>query len=582
MFKTFNKTFSINILLFLIGSTQLSATDFVTITTPAQSATVSGSPLAINGTSSQAGFTVQLFVNTTFAGSAPTDNSGNWTFSTFVVDDGPITITAKLIDGTYSTYAATSNTCTIQNPESIAITTPSTNEQISVNPAAIVGNTSKQGGLVNIYLDGNLITTATAQNNTWQATYTLNSYGPHTLAANLMVNGSSVASASVDNITFLSPQTTGNIVRVDATFGNDTTGTRNSLPFKTINAGLCAALPGDTVLIAPGTYVTTFTIPTGVSVKGVSQTRVNIQSTVSTATDLVTMGNFTSLEDVTLSLVSNAHVLLRGIVFPGTTATNSSVRLVALNVDNSAAGSSGTSNVYGVHSNGTGAASTASNNFALSRLAVSSAGGGNKRGILVDNANTFNAFVSSIIVTNNGTGSAIGVETNNANATSFLRLCSISGSTADVSQTAGTLSLGLTGLINANANGRGFTSPINSSKICWGIAGNAPNTGNYFLQLGTNTPSANSQSMLTTEPIVVKNLAISSRVAPNSNHTFTVFKNGIPTSLTATLASGTTTVKNTTNSVSFSTNDLLSMRYISTTDASGTAPADVIVTVDIY
>lgn len=567
----------------MLCSSSLNAMDFVTITTPANGNTVNGQPLTINGTSSRANFNVQLFVNTTLVGLAPTDNGGNWNFSTTVATNGPVTVTANLIDGGYSTYATTSNSCTINNGESITIKTPASGDIIAQNPATIQGTASLATGLINIYLDGTLITTATANANSWSATYTLNSYGPHTLLAQLLDSGNVVASTSVNNITFLSPHTSGNMLRVDAAFGNDATGKRNSLPFATINAALAAALAGDTVLIAPGTYVTTFTIPTGVAVKGESLATVRISNTVSTATDLVTMGPLTSLEDVTLTLSSNSHVLLRGIVFPGTTATNSIARLLNLTIDNSGASSSGSSNVYGIHSTGSGYPSESFNALALSRVVVSSAGNGNKRGILVDAANDFHALATAINVTNSGSGSAIGVETNASSAQSKLKLCAINGSTADISQTAGNIKIASTGLQNANANGLGFVSTIKQAKLGWGFTGSGPLTGTYYMTLGTNTPSTNVQSILITEPVVIKNLAISSRQAPNSTNTCTLYKNGQQTSLTAALTSGNTTASDTTHSVTFNAGDLLSMQYISTTViVTGVPPADMTVTVDLY
>ena len=116
----------------------------------------------------------------------------------------------------------------------------------------------------------------------------------------------------------------GNTIVVDQINGNDVTGTVNGLPFQTVNAAMTylatLVLPagGVTVWILPGTYALTsgITIPATCSLRGLSTqtTRLNWAASVpgGTAT-LLTMGNNTRLEDLTLTLSStNATTNLVG------------------------------------------------------------------------------------------------------------------------------------------------------------------------------------------------------------------------------------------------------------------------------
>lgn len=184
--------------LLLLCNLTTQGVDYVTITAPAQGATVSGAPLSISGTSSQANYRVRLKINTTEIGSATTDGSGNWAFSA-TTSNGSRTITADLMSSLFETVATSTNSCTIQNPATITITTPQDNDAVLSNPATVVGTTSASAGLVNLSLDGTLVTTATADTSgNWQAAYTLTTNDTHTLMAQLMVLGSPVASASVD------------------------------------------------------------------------------------------------------------------------------------------------------------------------------------------------------------------------------------------------------------------------------------------------------------------------------------------------------------------------------------------------
>ena len=214
----------------------------------------------------------------------------------------------------------------------------------------------------------------------------------------------------------------GNVLRVDRVYGNDSTASIGGLPYITIQAAISAATSGTTIWILPGSYTLSagITIPNGVSIRGLSvQTCVLQLLLAGGPTDMITMGENTRIEDLTITLSSAGHYALRGIVFPGTTSQTAKVRTCVITVDNSTAGSPGSSNVYGVDAAGTGSLTSRSFSFNAikgSTINVLSTGGGNKRGIIVSNSNVVSIRDTNIYVAtppDNAAfaGSYVGIET---------------------------------------------------------------------------------------------------------------------------------------------------------------------------
>jgi hypothetical protein len=165
----------------------LHATDFITITDPANSYTVTGSPLTIDGTSSQADFTVRLTINTTPIGTTTTNAYGNWSFSYNYLADGNYTITAELVSSAFEVLAIATNSFTTENPETIDFSSIVDGETIFLNPEIIAGNASLTNTNVNLYMDNNLIgTTTTDTYGNWQISYIITTNGSHTFVANLV------------------------------------------------------------------------------------------------------------------------------------------------------------------------------------------------------------------------------------------------------------------------------------------------------------------------------------------------------------------------------------------------------------
>lgn len=172
--------------------------DYVTIATPANGATVS-QPISITGGSSQANMRVRLTINTTQIGSATTDRNGDWAFELNTLNNGTYTLTADLMDSNFDILATTVETFSVQNAHTISIDSPEENEVVMLTTSTVSGTTSLPSGLINISLDGTLVTTTTADSNgSWQTQYTLSTNGVQTLLAQLMVLGNPAANTTVD------------------------------------------------------------------------------------------------------------------------------------------------------------------------------------------------------------------------------------------------------------------------------------------------------------------------------------------------------------------------------------------------
>lgn len=170
----------------------------VTIVNPANSATVSGSPLVINGTSSEANALVRLRLDSIDIGTVQTDAYGDWSFELSGGNNGSYTLYATLMTNSFDMLATTNNSFTIENPESIVILAPTHDQAVLYNPLTISGVSSLPSTTVRISLDSVVVaTTTTDSNGDWSTSCTLNSNGLRTLLAELIVSGYPVASATI-------------------------------------------------------------------------------------------------------------------------------------------------------------------------------------------------------------------------------------------------------------------------------------------------------------------------------------------------------------------------------------------------
>ena len=375
----------------------------------------------------------------------------------------------------------------------------------------------------------------------------------------------------------------GKVCSVDSVFGNDATATRQGLPFLTVAAALAASVSGDVVYILPGAYNLTVgvTVPDGVKVTGLNHSACIVQMlSVTVDTTLLTMGENSVVENITLKLTSAGHHTLNGVVFPGTSAATSSLEGVAVIVDNSGASDIGTSNVAGVHSTGTGSDSTV-DAIIDGSVTVKSAGLGAKRGILVDTGAAFFSVRNcnvNVSRTGAGAGSYIGLESNFANCNLFFRIGTVSGlPTADISQTAGTLTIGIISFLNHTANLLGFSSVARSGQFDWGDPG-AIGSNTYFMYRGTYSASTSVEPKTRLSgKACLSNLVVRAATGPGAARvdTWTIRVNGVDTALIATLTGAQTSAVITGISITAQAGDDISLKM---TTVAGSTTANVQVT----
>ncbi|MGE7184197.1 hypothetical protein ACQKKK_09375 [Peribacillus sp. NPDC006672] len=370
--------------------------------------------------------------------------------------------------------------------------------------------------------------------------------------------------------------------------GNDSTGSIGGSPFKTINGAISAinrvGATGMTILVYPGVYDETVVMPPGNSLRGIDPLTVTIrQQNVTSSTTLLTMGEGTRVEDLNLMLTSTNHVNLIGVAFPGTTSQTAKLRSTTIIVDNSTASTTGTSNVYGIHSFGTGNPDGSISAVKSVNTVVKSTGLGNKRALLVNtNAHTIHCRDINLIVTRvSGAGSYIGAEVNQAGAQLDLFLAFVQGVTADISQIAGTITLGSTNLQNSNANNLGFTALLQPSTIIWADQGRLPNNATRFYRPGTAPVSTTEVFIRLSQKAIIKSLSVRLLTGPgtSSTDTWTVRKNGVNTPLTLSITGTQTAGINNNVSVTFQAGDSLSLEV---TTGGVTNTTDSVIQVDIF
>lgn len=371
----------------------------------------------------------------------------------------------------------------------------------------------------------------------------------------------------------------GNILQVDAVLGDDSKAAVNQSPFKTIAAAVAVATSGTLILLSPGTYNETVVVPSGVSLDGRNNAVTKISFNATSNTDLITLTSGSRMQNLTLQLTSTGHFQLRGVVFTGTAAATCKLQNVTITVDNSTASSGGTSNVYGIHSNGTSTSTPEWQALIVCSVTVNSIGLGNKRALLCDTGvHTFSSRVSNFAATGTGSGSFIGIETNLAGVISRHRLANIRGTSVDVSCTLGTIQLAASVLINSNANGFPLYPLQIPQMIIFGDPGSLPN-GTSYMRPGSATSNTTEVTIRIPQNCICRGISVQSVVAPGLTGTnvFTVRKNNVDTTMAVTLSSTNTSAYYQGSSVNFMTGDKLSLKSVSTTSS----VSDVIVTVEL-
>lgn len=414
----------------------------------------------------------------------------------------------------------------------------------------------------------------------------------------------------------------GNVILVDQVNGNDVTGTVNGFPVQTVEAAInyinANALTGITIWVAPGTYSLSagITMPAGCALRGFNTQTTRIQLAASNpggTVTLLTMGNNTRVEDVSLSLTStNATTNLVGIALPGSTSQNSKFRTCVLTVDNSSVATGSTTTVTGILSNGSAPPSNSDWSFNFSRgctVNVLSNGAGNKRAVLCSTASvvTFRDtnFYCAPPVDPASTGSYVAVATTDNQALCQLRCCTLGGGVdgggaytgSDIAQFApatggGTTAYGIvlgdgTDLVNHRALDLPFSTAVNPSLLIYNLRGNVANLPRYYWFGHQTSADATEVFIRAQERILIYGLFIVLRQAPGVGNSVTVTVrksltgvpgSGVATTMTATISGAATSATFYGSSVQFDKGEFLSVQSTST----GGTPQDLTIQVDTY
>jgi hypothetical protein len=500
-----------------------------------------------------------------------------------------------------------------QGDETVAIGQGAGNHKQGTGAIAIGFNAGNTGQGANSIAIGNLAGVGSGTSNQEPNTIILNATGMQVDGVTGQTGSFYVAPIRSDNTQTLglayNPSTNeivtstvaggvaaGNTLTVDAVYGNDTLGAASPyiVPFLTITAALAEASSGEQVFVRAGTYNESIDIPAGVAVRGASTQTVKIQKlAVVASTTLVTLNNQSRIEDVTMNLSSSANVNLVGISFVSTSdVIDAKLRTAVLNVTSTA---SGGGNVYGVQSSSTSTTSATFSSSSAIRactINVTASGTGAVRGIIVDGPNRF--IIRDTIVY--ATGAAInirGVETtSSANQGSYAELktstvygLSTAGATGtDITRTAGTIVLNATDLVNATANGQGFSVKTEPTGIGYGVVGAIGNATHYLLPGAIPYASLSNTvcGIPFAQKVIVFELTCSaaSALGVGESAVFNLYKNVVGTPFaTATLNSSNQIVRVTNFSHTITTTDKLVCELV-TAGSIGNNPLTA--TVSIY
>jgi hypothetical protein len=297
----------------------------------------------------------------------------------------------------------------------------------------------------------------------------------------------------------------GNVLVVDTVNGNDSSGAVDGIPFKTIGAAITFintySLTGVTVWIMPGTYNLSsgITIPSTCAIRGMNTQTAVIQWVAGTTSNptLLTMGENTRIEDVTLKLTSTATSgVVTGVNFPGTTSKTAKIRTCVITVDNSSVAASATGpDTYGVLSNGNAAPSASTFSFNAikgSTINVLSNGAGQKIGLYMPSgsSNQFSTRDTNIYVAappdTSSIGFYCGVHTEDLVSQIQVRSTSIAG--PPYNGTTTNSDVVLVSLLNTGRTGtptlQGVTLAVGNRVLCAGETSSV-NNGIYVVASGS-------------------------------------------------------------------------------------------------
>lgn len=386
----------------------------------------------------------------------------------------------------------------------------------------------------------------------------------------------------------------GNVAIVDSIYGNDSRAGIGSYPYHTVNGAITDAtiyvartnIPV-TIWVMPGTYSLTspITIPNGCSLRGLSTQTCVITYDATATSNMVTMGNNTRIEDLTINMTSSSNTADLTVVYvPDGYTLSSKIRTCVIKADNSGRADTTSTNVYGIRADGSSTSTGESFSFNLVRgttISIKSNGGGDKRGILqsadsVLSTRDTNIYVADPRQSSSG-GSYVGVETTNSSSVCRLKTTSISGPStapgsytrADILQTAPTTSgdgygiiLGAGAeLINKLAGTLPFSIDFYPTSLVYSLNGTMNNADGYLWQGVQSSQDGTESFYRIQQKCILMGIAIGCRLNAGSGNTFTAT---VRKSTTGVNGSGSTIMTITMAGVVATTTPVYNTNYTST------------------
>ena len=215
----------------------------------------------------------------------------------------------------------------------------------------------------------------------------------------------------------------GNTLMVDKINGDDALAPPNGTSsYSNISTAILNANSGQTVLVLPGVHEIThpLTLKDGVTLAGLNNKTCIINMTVDTTTTMLTMGQGTCVENLTLNLLSNSapDITLIGVNMSNLITNPSKIVSTDINISNTNNLSTSTTSVIGIEGTGLSAITKKSvfEHIQNCNIDIQSTGKGIKRGVLISNKNCINVMNSTILIVEpadiTSTGSYVGIETN--------------------------------------------------------------------------------------------------------------------------------------------------------------------------
>jgi hypothetical protein len=284
-----------------------------------------------------------------------------------------------------------------------------------------------------------------------------------------------------------------------------------------------------------------------------------------------------------MNLTTTGNFDLIGISIPSTATTSCEIQKIKLTVTKTV--TTGTAVTIGIRSIGTGVATSGNYTIIDTKVTTSSTGTGINRAILVDTGAATMYCTTSLFSNTSG----IAAETNIASSKLSLINCICSGSTADISQTLGTIELSGTILINKTANSRIFKCLFSPNYLYFSDPAAGGTGVRYFYISADASNTGVGISYYTPNAIILYNLSVNSRVGPAVNpQTITVqtatsgTATGTATALAATLTVGTTIITNITTSILVPAGQYIRIQTNITAGGGAAAATDCTVCIEYY